>query len=180
VEIPRWPLLGFTAWLLVASCGIAAPSAATSEATAATATVDTAAETSRLQAGVNTLRESQSIGGLAFPAALQQVALARALETAARGRLDHIRLGESTAAVLPMLEADGYSGRVAEHLILVKDPGEGLAATVLRAWFEDAAHRADLLDPGYQASGLGIAAAAQGWVIAQVLVESVPSGEAQP
>ncbi|HSB89222.1 MAG TPA: CAP domain-containing protein [Anaerolineales bacterium] len=181
-------VIGLATSILVASCGAGGlsfpPAVASSESTAsvdATApAIDLAAETTRLRANLNTLRQSQGAGDLTFPASLQQVALARALEIASQGSLDHERPGEATAAIMPMLEADGYSGRIAEFAILVRDPGDRLSATVLRAWFEDAAHRADLLDPGYQAAGIGIAETAGGWVAVQVMVEFVPSGEAQP
>lgn len=142
--------------------------------------VDPARETGRLQTGVNRLRESQGLGELVFPAELQQLALARALEIAASGDPRHAEPGATEAAILPLLMAEGYAGRLAEHVILVRDPGDELAATVLRAWFEDEAHRADLLDPGYQAAGIGVAAGGRGWAVVQVLAESLPTGEVQP
>ena len=181
-------VVSLTTSLLVVSCGagrpgfpaaVASPESRVSVGATAPA-IDLAAETTRLRANVNTLRQSHGVSDLTFPVSLQQVALARALEIASLDSLEHERPGEATAAVVPMLEADGYSGRIAELAILVRDPGDRLSATVLRAWFEDAAHRADLLDPGYQAAGIGIAETAGGWVAVQVMVEFVPSGEAQP
>jgi uncharacterized protein YkwD len=188
VETRLLAVISLTTSILVASCGaggLGSPAAGASSETAATVdatsqAVDLAAETTRLRANVNTLRQSQGVSELTFPASLQQVALARALEIASRGSPDHQRPGEATAAVVPMLEADGYSGRIAEFAIVVRDPGDHLSSTVLRAWFEDAAHRSDLLDPGYQAAGFGIAESAGGWVAVQVMVEFVPSGETQP
>jgi uncharacterized protein YkwD len=181
-------VISLTTAILVASCGaggLGSPGAGASSENSATVdatspAVDLAAETTRLRANVNTLRQSQGVSDLTFPASLQQVALARALEIASQGSLDHERPGEATAAVVPMLEADGYSGRIAEFAIVVRDPGDRLSSTVLRAWFEDAAHRADLLDPGYQAAGIGLAETAGGWVAVQVMVEFIPSEEAQP
>lgn len=181
-------VISLTTSILVASCGAGglgfpaevASSGSTASVDATAPAIDLAAETTRLRTSVNTLRQSQGVSDLTFPVSLQQVALARALEIASQGSLDHERVGEATAAVVPMLEADGYSGRIAEFAIVVRNPGDRLSSTVLRAWFEDAAHRADLLDPGYQAAGIGIAETAGGWVAVQVLVEFVPSGEAQP
>lgn len=196
--VPLW----IASWVLVASCGgyprgPASPArgastpfqpnlAASPAETAPPVTpapgglVDPASETTRLQFDLNRLRRSQGLEEWTSPAALQQIALARALELASRGGLSHTRLAETTAAVLTMLEAEGYAGRMAELLIRVRDPGEGLAATVLRAWFEDEAHRADILSPDYYASGIGIAAGGGEWVVVLVLAEFASSGEVEP
>ena len=161
--------------LLTGSCAVVVPSGQTQFATArspspSSAAVDAPTETALLQKDVNQLRQVQGIEALAFPAALQQIALARALDLAASGVLDH---GSGpNAAVLRMLQAAGYSGRLAEHVILVTDSGVSLAATVMRAWFSDLAHRADLLDPVYHAAGIALAPSGEGWLVVHVLAEA--------
>ena len=142
--------------------------------------VDTAYETNRISLDLNRLRRSQGLEEWTSPAALQQIALARALELASRGGLSHYRLVERTAPVLTMLEAEGYAGRMAELLIRVRDPGEGLAPTVLRAWFEDEPHRADILSPDYHAAGVGIASGEGEWIVVLVLAEFGPAEEVAP
>ena len=116
------------------------------------------------------MRQVQGVEALAFPAALQQIALERALDIAASGVLDHG--SEPEAAVLRMLEAAGYSGRLAEHVILVTDSGVSLAATVIRAWFSDSAHRGDLLDPAYRSAGIALTPSGEGWLVVHVLAEA--------
>jgi uncharacterized protein YkwD len=142
--------------------------------------VDTAYETNRIALDLNRLRQSQGLEEWTSPAALQQIALARALELASRGGLSHYRLVERTAPVQTMLETEGYSGRMAELLIRVRDPGDGLAPTVLRAWFEDEAHRADMLSPDYHVSGVGVASGGGEWIVVLVLAEFGPSEEVEP
>jgi uncharacterized protein YkwD len=142
--------------------------------------VDTAYETTHIALDLNRLRQSQGLKEWTFPAALQQIALARGLELASRGRLSHYRLAERTAPVLTMLEVEGYAGRMAELLIRVRDPGQGLAPTVLRAWFEDEAHRADILSPDYHAAGVGVASGDREWIVVLVLAEFGPSEEVEP
>ena len=160
------------------------PNAASAGATALLPTagqrIDTAFETNHISLDLNRLRRAQGLEEWSVPAALQQIALARALELASRGRLSHYRLVERAAPVLTMLEAEGYAGRMAELLIRVRDPGEGLAPTVLRAWFEDAPHRADILSPDYQAAGVGIASGEGEWIVVLVLAEFGPSQEVEP
>jgi uncharacterized protein YkwD len=169
---------------LAASCLLGVPagsstplsSAATSSASVASppGAIDAPTETVTLQGDVNQLRRAHDLAELEFPAALQQIALARALDLSSRGVLDHAEGPGGEAAVLPLLESEGYTGRLAEHLLVVTDPGPGLAATVMRAWFSDPAHRADLLDAGYRAAGIGIAQSREGWVVVQIMVEGRP------
>ena len=142
--------------------------------------VDKAYETNRISLDLNRLRRSQGLEEWTSPAALQQIALARALELASRGGLSHYRLVERTASVQTMLEAEGYFGRMAELLIRVRDPGEGLAPTVLRAWFGDEPHRADMLSPDYHVSGVGAASGDREWIVVLVLAEFGPSEEVEP
>jgi uncharacterized protein YkwD len=142
--------------------------------------VDTAYETTRIALDLNRLRRSQGLEEWTFAAALQRIALARGLEIASRGRLSHYRLAEGAAPVLAMLEGEGYAGRMAELLIRVRDPGEGLSPTVLRAWFEDEPHRVDILSPDYHASGIGIASGDGEWIVVLVLAEFGPTGEVEP
>jgi uncharacterized protein YkwD len=165
---------------LAASCLLGLPAGSSSSlspapiASASPGSIDAPNETTTLQGDVNRLRRAHDLSELEFPAALQQIALARALELSSRGVLDHAAGPGGEAAVLPMLGSEGYTGRLAEHLIVVTDPGPGLAATVMRAWFSDPAHRADLLDAGYRAAGIGIAQSQEGWVVVQIMVESRP------
>lgn len=142
--------------------------------------VDTAYETTHLALDLNRLRKSQGLEEWTYPAALQQIALARGLELASRGTLSHYRLVERTPPILTMLEVEGYAGRMAELLIRVRNPGEGLAPTVLRAWFEDEPHRADILSSDYHASGVGIASGEGEWIVVLVLAEYGPLEEVEP
>ena len=158
------------------SCRLGAPPSPTPSAVvpvgAPTTAVDAPAETLALQTSLNQLRQANELPILEFPASLQQIALARALEVAASSELRNVVETSGAPAVLTMLERAGYQGRVAEHLLLVTDPGDGLASTATRAWFSDPAHRADLLDPGYLLSGIGIVSHIEGWIVVQVLVEN--------
>jgi uncharacterized protein YkwD len=137
---------------------------------AAVSAVDAASETSDLQDKVNGLRRSQGVPELGFPAALQQISLARALDLASRRALDHT-LVDGQAAVQAQLESAGYSGRIAELVLQVTDGGPSLASTVLRAWVSDPAHQSALLEPAYRVAGIGMAASPEGWIVVQVLAE---------
>ncbi|HET7009244.1 MAG TPA: CAP domain-containing protein [Anaerolineales bacterium] len=182
VVIPRQlPALLVTVFLSMA-CRLAAPPTPTPSVVVSigppTTAVDAPAETLALQTLLNELRRARELPLLEFPASLQQIALARALEVAGSNDLRHAAEGSGNPTLVTALQQAGYHGRASEHLLIVTDPAEGLAATVMRAWISDSAHRADLLDPEFLVSGVGIVAHLDGWVVVQVLVENEAPEEA--
>jgi uncharacterized protein YkwD len=123
---------------------------------------------------VNATRSARRLGPLADMPELDAAALAFAAELARRGTLSHESDVPGMTTLAERLSAAGVSSfrQAGENLARVGGEAYEVAPAVVRLWLESAPHSANLLEPRFNRSGVGIVRAGNSWYVTQVYAQT--------
>ena len=127
-----------------------------------------------LLVGVNQRRIDAGLAPLKAKAELIEIAELRAEDMVVRDYFGHTDPLSGDPLVEPLIKSAGYTGRVAENLYATDAAQDELVDQVLTAWFNSPSHRASLLDPELQFTGVGLAGDGTWWKICQVFAQRAP------
>lgn len=101
--------------------------------------------------------------------ALQRAATRYSAELARRGVLDHESPVPGRRTFIARLVAEGAKRRGAgENLAALTESPDAVATQVVRLWLESPYHRANLLEPTFTRTGIGVSAGRDGvWYVAE-------------
>lgn len=121
-------------------------------------------------AAVNGARHARGAGPLTEDAALDRAAREHSQELAARRTLDHQSTSPARQTMTMRIEAAGATWtRAAENLASMTARPADVPAGTVRMWLESDGHRANMLEPDYTHTGVGVAMDARGvWYITQL------------
>jgi cysteine-rich secretory family protein len=151
--------------LLLCGLNAAGATAATADGCAGAHLVPTATNVARIQAAtlclIDAQRRAHGLRPLRQNADLQSAAQAHAAQMVTRDYFNHV--GPGGDSPLQRAIATGYASRSG-----IRDLGENIAAASgslatpaasVRAWMHSAAHRAQILNPAFRDTGIGVVAA---------------------
>lgn len=122
---------------------------------------------------VNRTRTEHGMPAMRPNRAMTEAARGHAQELSVRGELDHqsVQRGRETFAQRLALAGAPEWTLAGENLMVLPHPTADVAGDVVLGWLASASHRAEMLEPGYTDSGVGIARDARGdWYIVQLYV----------
>jgi len=116
-------------------------------------------------------RRDAGLDSLVVHTGLARAARDHALELARRGELDHSSTDPERRTLAQRIRLAGVRSfrRIGENLGAVLNPLIEPGRQVIRLWLESPGHRANLLDPAFDRTGVGAIRAADGtWYVVQV------------
>lgn len=118
----------------------------------------------------NIVRRRSGSRALSSDPALARAARRYAQELARRGEIEHLSRTPGRRTFRDRIHAEGGRARIAgENLARLTAAPESMPNRVVRAWLKSPGHRANLLDPVYARTGVGVWLGADGiWYIVQV------------
>jgi uncharacterized protein YkwD len=121
---------------------------------------------------VNRAREGAGVRPLLADAALDRAAAHHASELARREVLDHESTDPARRTIALRVDAVGVRWRrIAENLAQVSGGSAAVGPQVARLWLNSPGHRANMLEPAYTRSGVGVARDRAGlWYVVQLYV----------
>jgi uncharacterized protein YkwD len=124
--------------------------------------------------GTNQQREHLDLYTLELDSTLVEMAYQRSIDMAVRGYVDHTSPEDNQVHLLEDLQADGFSGQVAELIFATRAPLEDVPEECLRVWFDDDDHTSILLSPVFHYAGVGLMGDGERWIVTVILVENRP------
>jgi uncharacterized protein YkwD len=116
-------------------------------------------------------RRDAGLDSLIIHAGLARAARDHAQELARRGELDHSSTDPERRTLAQRIRLGGVRSfrRIGENLGAVLNPLIEPGRQVIRLWLESPGHRANLLDPSFDRTGVGAIRASDGtWYVVQV------------
>jgi uncharacterized protein YkwD len=130
--------------------------------------------TTSILSGINVRRTAEGLSPLIVHETLKDVAFSRAEDMVARDYFSHADPGGGSIPARQLLTASGFSGRLAENLFATTGPLNDVSVKTLEAWFNSPMHRANLMDPSFRYTGLGLMGDGVWWKVTQVFAEYGP------
>ncbi len=124
--------------------------------------------------GVNAARTERGLAPLQSSDQLTDFAYLRSEDMIVRDYYGHLDPATGEAVLWTLLADAGYEGRIAENLFAMTGLIDGVPEAVLNAWLDSADHRANLLDPSFRFTGIGLMGDGTWWMIAQIFAEEEP------
>ena len=167
----RTAALGRLALALVALtlAALALPAGGPRRAAAAPAALTSEALAEQVLQLLNGERVAAGLAPLHSDATAMSVAQARARDMAEGDYLAHA--GPSGVDALALLARAGVDYQVAgENIGRSNYDSDAVGGVIHRSWMASAGHRANMLDPAFQAVGIGVAQRGDTWYFAMVLI----------
>jgi uncharacterized protein YkwD len=130
--------------------------------------------TTSILSGINVRRTAEGLSPLIMHETLKNVAFSRAEDMVARDYFSHTDPDDGGIPARQLLTASDFSGRLAENLFATTGPLNDVAVKTLEAWFNSPIHRANLMDPSFRYTGLGLMGDGVWWKVTQVFAEYGP------